>query len=246
MRALGKADLPGKLELGGVQFCHVRTVKHDFFAATGFYDDQQGNRVVLKIGRVADYAGVPLKWLGQLLCRRELRFYRAMADLPNVPAILGTFADTGFIHAYVKGRPLAKGITVPDRFFDELLDLIATIHRRGIAYVDTNKSPNILLGDDGKPHLIDFQISWDLHFPGDFALNRWWLRRLQAADIYHILKHKKRLRPDELTEQELATVRNRSWLICLHRFITKPYFRLRRTTFRRLRNTGRLLPEGSA
>jgi hypothetical protein len=246
MRALGRAELPATLDLRGQRYRHAKTVKHDFFAATGFYDDDHGNRVVLKIGRTSDFSGVPLQWLGRLLCRRELRFYSAMADLPNIPSVLGTFGATGFVHAYAKGQPLARGLSVPRGFFDDLMELIQTLHHRGIAYVDTNKSPNIILGDDGKPHLIDFQISYDLHDLGNTALNRWWLRRLQAADVYHILKHKKRLRPDELTATELAAVQNRSWLIRLHRFVTKPYFKFRRTTFRRLRETGRLLPEGSA
>jgi hypothetical protein len=40
-------------------------------------------------------------------------------------------------------------------------------------------------------------------------------------------------------------VENRSTFIRLHRIITKPYFKFRRTTFKRMRASGRLLPEGS-
>jgi hypothetical protein len=65
------------------------------------------------------------------------------------------------------------------------------------------------------------------------------------ADIYHILKHKKRLRPDELSEQERRVVEKRSVMIRIHRAVTMPYKRIRRTTFKRLRESGRLLPEGS-
>src|SRR6185295_15141631 len=99
---------------------------------------------------------------------------------------------------------LSKQHPVPDGFFAQLQALILELHRRGIAYVDTNKPENILLGDDGRPHLIDFQISWDLHDFGNWWLNRWWLHRLQREDFYHILKHKLRLRPDEMTPEERA------------------------------------------
>src|SRR5439155_21876200 len=160
-------------------------------------------------------------------------------------AFLGRAGATGFLHEFVPGRALSRNRPVPDGFFDQLLELIAELHRRDIAYVDANKPENILLGDDGRPHLIDFQISWDLHELGDNFLNRWWLRRLQRADIYHVLKHKKRMRPDELSEGERHIVENRGTFIRVHRFITKPYFKLRRTTFKRLRASGRLLPEGS-
>ena len=245
MRALGRADLPGTFCLGDAVFRLVAPVKHDFFAATGFYDDERGRRVVLKISRTEEFAGLPLLWAGKWLCRREQRFYRKLQDLPNVPRILGALGATGFVHEYVAGRPLSEDRPVPDGFFARLQELLAELHRRDLAYVDANKPQNILLGDDGLPHLIDFQISWDLHELGDTFINRWWLRRFQRADAYHILKHKRRLRPDELTPQERERAQRRGVLIRLHRLITRPYFLLRRSTFKRLRETGRLLPEGS-
>jgi hypothetical protein len=245
MRALGRADLPRDFTLDGVTWRHLRTVKHDFFAATGFYDDTTGRRCVLKVSRTADFAGVPLEWLGRLLCRREMRFYSRLADLPNVPPVLGVVGTTGFVHAYVEGRPLSKHRRVPDGFFARLLELIDELHRRDIAYVDTNKPENILLGADGLPHLIDFQISWDLHRLRRWRLNRWVLRRLQAEDMYHIRKHRRRLRPDELSVDEAVQSRRRSPWISLHRTVTMPFKHLRRRTMERLRVTGRLLPEGS-
>ena len=245
MRALGRAGLPRKFVVGGTTYRLLRTVKHDFFAATAFYRDDAGRTVVLKISRTTDFAGVPLTWLGRWLCRREVRFYNRLADLPNVPRVLGTVGATGFVHDYVAGRPLEKDRPVPDGFFAELQGLLTELHRRGLAYVDTNKPQNILLGDDGRPHLIDFQISYDLSELGDWRPNRWLLRRLQHEDLYHVLKHKRRMRPDEMTPDETQQAARKSALIRLHRFVTRPYFLLRRRTFKRLRETGRLLPEGS-
>jgi hypothetical protein len=249
MRALGKAGLPREFALNGTTFRLLRTVKHDFFAATAFYgDDATGRTVVLKAGRTGDFAGVPLLWLGRWLCRRELRFYTRLADVPNVPGVVGTVGPTGFVHDFVAGRPLEKGLAIPDGFFDELTVLLRELHGRGLAYVDTNKPQNILLGDDGRPHLIDFQISYDhadFDRPGLRTLNRWLLRHLQREDLYHLLKHKRRLRPDQMTPQETDAAARKSALIRLHRFVFKPYFALRRRTFKRLRDTGRLMPEGS-
>jgi len=245
MRALGKSTLPPTISLNGTQFRHVATLKHDFWAATGYYDDPAGGRIVLKVGRVVEFAGLPLKWAGRWLCRREMRFYSRLSDLPNIPALLGTWGETGFIHEYVPGRPLSRECPVPDGFFDQLASLFAELHRRQIAYVDANKPQNILLGADGLPHLIDFQISCGLLRLGNMALNGWWLSRLQREDLAHLLKHKKRLRPDEMTQQEWEAVERRSLLIRVHRFVTKPWSRLRRRTYSRLRQAGRLFPEGS-
>ena len=216
-----------------------------FFAATGFYTDPSGRLVVLKAGRTEEFMGVPLLWLGKWLCERELRFYTRLADLPNVPDVVGRVGPTGFVHAYVVGQPLSKDRPVPDAFFDQLDALVTELHRRDIAYVDTNKPENILLGDDHRPHLIDFQISYDLHDLGDWPWSRWLLRRMQREDRYHLLKHKKKLRRDEMTPEEHARADRKSWVIRTHRFLTRPYFLIRRRTFKRLRETGRLLPEGS-
>ena len=246
MRALGRAGLPEAIAVGDVTYTLVRAMKHDFFAATGLYVSGAGRKVVCKIGRTTPFFGLPLAWLGRWLCQRELRFYARLHDLPNVPAVLGTVGDTGFVHAYVEGRPLSKDVVVPNGFFDQLDALLADLHRRNLAYVDTNKPQNILLGDDGRPHLIDFQISFDLDtLGGDHPLGRLVLRALQREDRYHVLKHKRRLRPDELSADERERAGRRSGVIRLHRVVTKPYFKLRRAVFGRLRASGRLLPEGT-
>jgi hypothetical protein len=245
MRALGKRGLPEGIRLGGIDYWLARSVKHDFFAATGFYDDATGRRVVVKVGRVQDFAGLPLIALGKWLSARERRFYLRLHDLYQVPKLLGTFGPTGIVVEYVEGTPLSAGLPIPDGFFDELQDLLAELHRRGLAYVDANKLQNILIGADNCPHLIDFQISWDPAEWGDGWLSHRILAHFQSEDNYHVLKHKSRLRPDEMTMQERESVHRKSLVLRVHRFLTKPYFKLRRTTFQRLRQSGRLLPEGS-
>lgn len=245
MRALGKSELPASIVHQGTKFRRTRTVKHDFFAATGFYENPQGKRIVLKISRTQDFAGLPLVWLGRWLCRREQRFYRKLDDLENVPNLLGAYGETGFIIEYVDGEPLSRGQAVPDRFFDELEALIGELHRRGLAYVDANKRQNLLVGRDGHPHLIDFQISGDRTEFGGIWPHSLLIAHLQGSDCYHLLKHKRRLRPDLLTKEERERIGRKSFLLRVHRLLFKPYFKLRRRTFQRLRHTGRLLPEGS-
>ena len=48
-----------------------------------------------------------------------------------------------------------------------------------------------------------------------------------------------------MTEAELASVRQRSFLIRAHRLINLPYRMMRRPLFRWLRRTGRVLSSGS-
>jgi hypothetical protein len=101
------------------------------------------------------------------------------------------------------------------------------MHRRGIAYVDLHKRENILVGDDGRPYLIDFQIGFD-------SANRrvQWVPGLRAvfavlcrSDLYHLSKHIARHRPG----QQVAGLDDaRPWWIDLHRSFAAPFREFRR------------------
>lgn len=234
--ALPGAQMPASVMSSGRRYDHVQTFKHDFFAATGLYRGPDG-LAVLKMGRAGDFASLPMAWLGRWLTRREARLYRLLQGSGGVPEFLGIVgADAGFLHVFVPGRPLGQRDVVLDAFFAELSALLHTLHERDIAYVDLNKRQNIIVGDDGRPYLIDFQIS--LHLPRAswcaWWPARWLLARFQAADRYHFTKHKKRLRPDLLTPAERALVERLSIWIRLHRLVARPLTNLRRRLKKRL------------
>src|SRR2546426_9621027 len=107
MRALGREDLPELLEVSGRRLRRVATAKHDFWAATGFYEDAGGDWAVLKAYRTARFAGAPLRWLGRWQCRREVGFYRQLAGLPWVPARLGPVGDPAYLRAFAPAHPPA-------------------------------------------------------------------------------------------------------------------------------------------
>jgi len=233
--ALADGRLPEAVRCAGRAFTLVKTFKHDFFAATGLY--RSGDCLgVLKVGRRNHLLSIPVDWIGRLLTRREVAAYEKLQDLPGIPRLIGTVGRNGFLHAFVPGHPLSRSDTLSDTFFDELADLLAAVHGRHMAYVDLNKPQNILLGDDGRPYLIDFQISLDLPPTGWRRLPpvRWLLGRFQHADRYHFLKHKRKLRPDQLTESERREVEQLSIWIRIHRVVTRPITQLRRRTLKRL------------
>jgi len=245
LRALGPAEMPERIHLQGGEYVHLRTWKHDFFAATGLYEGPSG-RVVLKLGRTAGLLGLPASWIGRVLCDRELDVYRAVDDLPGVPRCFGKWGKTGLVHAFVEGHPLQKREPVNDDFFPRLEQLIAELHRRGIAYVDLEKRENILVDSQGHPCLIDFQISW--RWPSGARrtglkrlvpdeLGRFLLARLQEGDRYHLLKHRRRHRPDTLTPEQIAASYRLGFWHDLHRRVSRPLTLLRRSMLKLL--TGR-------
>jgi hypothetical protein len=167
---------------------------------------------------------------------------------PRVPRLIGVVGPNhGFLHDFIPGHPLGRDERVSDSFFDELIALVAWLHERDMAYVDLNKRQNILMGDDGRPYLIDFQIS--LHLPPrgwrKLAPVRWLLARFQHGDRYHCLKHKRRLRPDLLTDGERAEVESVGFWIRVHRWISHPLRTARRRTLKRLEQSETVSVTGS-
>lgn len=229
LRALGPQGLPEEFRFNGSEYRLVQTFKHDFFAASGLYQGSTG-QAVLKMGRCVSFLGLPTRWIGQWLVAREVRFYSQVQDLSGVPRLLGQINELAFAHEFVPGHNLNRHEPVNDEFFPSLTQLLDTLHARGIAYVDLEKRENIIVGDDAKPYLIDFQISWQ--WPWRIGqggwLARWLFQRLANADRYHLGKHIRRCRPDQMLPGELEKSRRVGPLIRLHRMLFRPLTLLRR------------------
>ncbi|RMF74195.1 MAG: hypothetical protein D6744_14760 [Planctomycetota bacterium] len=246
--ALPSGTLPQQVRCRGRVYRHVQTFKHDFFAATGLYRGDDGRLVVLKIGRTTDLAGLPFSTIGRFLARRESDMYQRVHDLPGVPRFVGRVGRFGLLHEFVPGHPLERKEEVSDAFFDELRDTLAALHARHIAYVDLNKRQNILMGDDGRPYLIDFQISLFAPPRGwrGLAPLRWLLRVFQQADDYHYLKHKARLRPDLLTPEERRRAERKPFWVRWHTRLTRPLTLLRRKALKQIAKTETVTVAGSS
>lgn len=234
-RALGLADPPAQIEVDGESYEQVELLKHDSWAATAIYSHGE-QRIICKFNRIQPIFRLPMAWLGRRLAARERRFLARLADVPNVPAVLGPVMANGRVlaHAgarqYLPGHPLASGEVVKDEFFDELRFILEEMHSRGIAYVDLHKRENILVGDNGRPYLIDFQISVDRHrwlwrcLPG----SSWLFRILCRSDLYHLAKHVVRHQALGDHEAEARLAQERPWWIRAHRLIARPFRELRR------------------
>jgi len=233
-RALGECDLPNTVTLDGKPYRLKSTFKHNFISAVGVYR-HAADTVVCKYYRDAPFFGLPLRPFGRLLAAYESAVLRRVDDIEGVPEFRGRPSQTALARQFVPGTPLLRGSAVDDEFFPLLLRLLERIHERGIAYVDLEKAENILQGDDGRPHLIDFQIAFYVPVRlGGHALAVRWIREcLQRADRYHVLKHFRRSRPDQLGEDGLADSRRKPLPVRLGNRLIAPWKRLRRAVLRR-------------
>jgi hypothetical protein len=249
LRALGTADPPPHVEVDGLRYDRVDIFKHDSWAATALYAAGP-RRIICKFNRRQSLCGLPGAWIGRGLARREAHFLSRLAGVPGFPQLLGPVLVDGVKHenalarVYIAGHPLASRERTSDDFFPALGRLLAELHGRGIAYVDLHKRENVLVGDDGRPYLIDFQVSFDeTTLPRPFA---WFggglFRALRKMDEYHRLKLFIRCRPDqcEATSADLVNLRPR--LVRWHRIVAEPLRQARRkllTLLRVRRDKGR-------
>ena len=209
--------------------------KNDFFAITAMYEGEAG-KVILKVGRQASFLFIPLGWVGRLLAAREQVALERLRDVEGIPKLIGRWGKTGIVREYIEGHPLTKGEHVPDDFHARLRELIDVTHERGMAYVDLEKCENVLVGDDGRPYLFDFQISW--YLPRRWGGELWPMRGLrrwfQEGDRFHLVKLQRRTRPDQLSPEARAASYRRPWYIYAHRIVTWPFTLVRRAVLNRV------------
>jgi hypothetical protein len=236
-RALGTKEPPEKIEIEGQTYRRIAVFKHDSWAATALYQSPR-RTIVCKFNRRQSIGFLPMDWLGRRLARRERHILTLLAGLHSVPGVRGPVTvagkplDNAVAHDFVPGHPLRAGEMVNDDFFPRLKTLLERMHEKGIAYVDLHKRENIIVGDDGLPYLIDFQISavWPKPHPLLSSLWRSLLTILATCDDYHLAKHVRNCRPDQADTDARAGQQTRPWWIRLHRLVAVPF----RTARRRL------------
>jgi hypothetical protein len=234
LRALGREEPPEVVTVGGVDYRRVELFKHDSWAATATYAAGP-RRIICKFNRKQSVFGLPCRWIGLWLACRESSFLKLLGDQPLVPNDLGPVYAEGkplpnaVARQFIAGHPLGHREAVGDEFFAELQRVLDVVHSRDVAYVDLHKRENVLVGDDCRPHLIDFQVSFAL--PKNRlgrVCTRWFLHTLQRMDDYHVTKLHRKCRPDQcrMTTRELDAVR--PTFVRVHRLFAQPLRWLRR------------------
>jgi serine/threonine protein kinase len=234
-RQLRGNDLPETAELLGATYRRRQILKRDFYAAVAVYDHEPGGpqtppAVLLKVYHTDGLLGVPLGWLGRLLCRREMLFYEMLDGVAGVPQLLGQYGEAGLVREFIPGcnlREYRRGASPDERFFSGLAAILAQVHACGIAHIDLSKPENVLVTELGSPVLIDFQIAlaagtW--RWPVVRQFGGVLLRYLQCIDRYHLGKLHRRARPGDFSVEQMQKARAKGVLLSLHGLLLRwPY-----------------------
>jgi len=145
---------------------------------------------------VKDFA--PRRWLvrriiGPWLLNRERLAYRRLGGMRAVPRLLGRLDAQALVFAFRPGILLSRSLRgrVPEDFLEELSEVIAEMHRRGVVHLDLRHRSNILADEEGHPVLLDFASS--LRFDPDSRSGRFLLGSLGWLDRRALEKWRVRL-----------------------------------------------------
>ena len=192
----------------------------------------RGERVVVR--RTA--SGALLGWLAARLAHREQRALETLrpdAELegrvprprPVAGALAGALAADGgrtFAREHLAGVPLHLAERLPRDFFARLAELVRAVHARGVCHNDLHKEQNVLVLDDGRPALLDFQLA-----SRHARRGRTFARRC-GDDLRHVEKHRlryeRRGRPKRPEERSRHALPKRSPLAGVWRRTGKPLY----------------------
>lgn len=114
----------------------------------------------LVVCRVADGGPLPgSRWVARLLLARERRALQVLEGLPGVARVLAYEPPGILVRSFLTGTALCRARSLPRDFFERLEELVRALHERGVCHNDLHKEANVLVGDDGYPGLVDFQLA---------------------------------------------------------------------------------------
>lgn len=165
--------------------------------------------------------------VGRFLVWRESKAYRHLRGVDGTPRLFRVIDGLALVIEEIQGRSLEnayRDITLPSSFFNELEDLVNRVHARGIAHCDLKKEANVLLGEDGRPYIIDWGAAI---LEGEFKIYPLdsIFQRFSRDDLMAVIKLKLAHIPETLSKEEKARYAYRSPAEC---FIRGVRDRLRR------------------
>jgi len=201
-------DYPNETVIEGETYRYEKTLKDDLWSVNVLYRSESGKGYILKLTDARTVLGLMIRPLLMLLIRHEYGIYRMLADLDGVPKLGPRYGRLGYFHEYVEGKSLhhvTDGDELPDDFFDRLIAVFDKLHERRIIHLDMQKRGNVIVSNDGRPYLLDFQLC--IHFKlRKGPLGRWSDRLFRALIpdvIYHVYKQKKHFQPHLMTDEEM-------------------------------------------
>ncbi len=168
-----------------------RLLKQDLFGKVTLCS-RDGEPVIVRDASVAHWS---IRWVARRMLHREAGVLACLEHVEGVPRVIDFDTDT-LTRSYISGVPLHVAGSVDRDWFRAASRLLRRLHRANVAHNDLAKEPNLLVGDDGRPAFVDFQIAWHSRHRGRL------FRIAAREDIRHLLKPTRTYCADALTDRE--------------------------------------------
>jgi RIO-like serine/threonine protein kinase len=189
-------------------------LKQDLFGSV-FRDDRASGPVVIR-----DLSGARwwLRPLARHLAGREARALKRLEALAGeVPRLL-SWDGLRLERTWLEGRPMQVAQPADPAFFARSLHLLRRIHAAGVVHNDLAKEPNWLVGPQGEPRIVDFQLAWAPARRGRL------FRLLGREDLRHALKHRRYYAASTLTRRQRRILATPAWTSRTWRATVKPVY----------------------
>lgn len=142
--------------------------------------------------------------VGRFLVWRESKAYEKTKHIKGVPHLYRSIDGLALVIEKIQGKNMEElegKKKISQVFFDNLKDLMDRFHQRGVAHCDLKRAPNIMLGTDGLPYIIDWGAAIFQKEFGFYPLNLVY-RRFVRDDYMAIIKLKLRHAPEMVSSEE--------------------------------------------
>ena len=150
--------------------------------------------------------------VGRFLVWREKRAYRRLRGLKGVPRLYQEPSGLALVLEEIPGKNLEllqKETPLSDEFFKQLHELVTQVHHRGLAHCDLKRAPNVLLGEDGCPYILDWSSAISEREFRFFPLKRIYQRFL-LDDFNAITKLRLTHCPDKVSAEDRERYQQRT------------------------------------
>jgi RIO-like serine/threonine protein kinase len=192
----------------------LETLKRDVFGTVTLVRTADG----LQVRRDTRSARWWAAGLARSLAKREAKALAAAGEVPDIPRLI-SWDGRVLVRSWLEGQPMHQAKPGNPEYFRAALALVRKLHTAGVVHNDLAKEPNWLVGPDGRPALVDFQLAMRPRYRGRL------FRMLAWDDLRHLLKHKRSYCPASLTARQRAVLARRSPVAALWARTGKPLYR---------------------
>jgi len=140
----------------------------------------------------------------QKTLRREYEAYCRMDGVMGVPECYGMLDGRYLVIEFIRGTPYREASwTDRELWFTNFLEVLRSIHNRGVSHGDLKSKSNIVVTGDEQPCVIDFGTAF-LYKSGFHPINNWLFEYGKRLDINAWVKHKYHGRYADASEEDHA------------------------------------------